>query len=121
MTDRKALKQQYLETRSRAGVYAIRNRVSGRVLVAGSANVQGALNRHRFELHQRVHRNRQLSQDWAAHGEASFSFDVLDTVKPKEGIDGDPAQELESLVELWRLEVMGSGDAGYGVPGCSSQ
>ena len=38
MTDRRILKQQYLETHSLAGVYTIRNRISGRALVAGSAN-----------------------------------------------------------------------------------
>ena len=113
MTSRKTLKRQYLEVSSRAGVYAIRNRVSGRSLVAGSPNVEATLNRHRFELRRGQHRNARLAQDWAAHGEASFCFDVLDMVKP----DADPAfdrdRELATLVELWRGEIACAGEAGY--------
>jgi hypothetical protein len=41
MTDKRMLKQQYLETKTRGGVYAIRNLVTGRVLVASSKDVQG--------------------------------------------------------------------------------
>ena len=40
MTNRKTLKRQYLETKTRAGVYAIRNRITGRALVAGSTIAQ---------------------------------------------------------------------------------
>lgn len=121
MTDRKLLKRQYLETKTRAGVYAIRNRVTGQVLVAGSTNAQGALNRHRFELRQGVHRNGTLSRAWAEHGEACFLFEVLDTVKPSDDPDFDPALELETLVDLWRQEIPGSGDPGYDDPGSRVQ
>ena len=43
MTSNKTLKRQYLETKARDGVYAIRNQITGRALVAGSTNVQGTL------------------------------------------------------------------------------
>ncbi|WP_309376402.1 GIY-YIG nuclease family protein [Rhodoferax sp.] len=114
MTNHKTLKRQYLETKTRAGVYAIRNRITGRALVAGSTNVQGTLNRHRFELRYGQHRNTRLAQDWVEHGETSFLFEVLDMVKP----NGDPAfnatQELELLVSLWRQEIPCLGELGYG-------
>ena len=62
MTHHKTLKRQSLETSARAGVYLIRNQVTGRALVDGSANVEGALNRHRFELRFGKHRNTALAQ-----------------------------------------------------------
>ena len=105
MVDKKALKRQYLEATTRAGVYAIRNQATGRAMVAGSANVQGALNRHRFELRQGNHRDAQLQRDWNAHGEASFVFEVLDVVRPREDPSFDVARELTLMVELWRQEV----------------
>ena len=116
MTDKQMLKRQYLETKTRAGVYAIRNQITGRVLVAGSTNVQGALNRHRFELRDGQHRNARLAQDWAEHGETSFLFEVLDMVKPRDDPAFDAAQELETLVSLWRQEIPCRGDRGYGDP-----
>lgn len=113
MTNRKTLKRQYLETTTRAGVYAIRNQITGRALVAGSTNVQGTLNRHRFELQHGLHRNARLAQDWVAHGESNFLFDVLDMVKPSEDPAFNAAQELEMLVSLWRQEIPCLGELGY--------
>ncbi len=113
MTNKRILKQQYLETKIRAGVYAIRNLVTGRALVAGSMNVQGVLNRHRFELCCGTHRNSRLSQEWSQHGEASFIFEVLDMVKPREDLAFDVARELEDLVALWRQEIPCNGESGY--------
>lgn len=113
-TAKRILKQQYLDVPSRAGVYAVRNLVTGRALVAGSANVQGALNRHVFELRQGNHRDAQLLEDWKAHGEASFVFEVVDRVKPRTEPDFDAARELELLVALWRLEMPCGGERGYG-------
>lgn len=116
MTNRKTLKQQYLETKSRAGVYAIRNQITGRALVAGSSNAQGTLNRHRFELQHGLHRNARLVQDWIAHGETNFLFDVLDMVKPSEDPAFNAERELEMLVSLWRQEIPCLGELGYGDP-----
>lgn len=113
MTNNKALKREYLETKTRAGVYAIRNQITGRALVAGSTNVQGALNRHQFELRCGRHRNRRLAQDWLEHGESNFHFEILDMVKPSEGPAFNAAQELQMLVSLWRQEIPCQGELGY--------
>jgi len=113
MIDKRELKRQYLEATTRAGVYAIRNLATGRVLVKGSTNAQGALNRHRFELKHGAHANALLRKDWAEHGESSFVFEVLDMVKPREEPGFDVARELETLVELWRQETQREGGSGY--------
>lgn len=120
MTNKRLLKQQYLETQTRAGVYAIRNLVTGRMLVAAAKDAQGALNRHRFELRQGSHRNRRLGQDWAQHGEASFAFDILDMVKPREDAAADAAQELKDLLMLWRQEMACEGERDYECSGRAS-
>jgi len=116
MTNRQTLKREYLETKTRSGVYAIRNKITGRALVAGSTNAQGTLNRHRFELQHGTHRNARLAQDWAAHGETSFLFEVLDRVKPNEDPAFNAAQELEMLIGLWRQEIPCVGELGYDEP-----
>lgn len=116
MTNKRILKQQYLETKIRAGVYAIRNLVTGHILVAGSPNVQAALNRHRFELRQGTHRNPIMSQEWLQHGESSFNFEILDMVKPPENSAFDVTRELEELVALWRQEIPCEGEKSYDTP-----
>ena len=115
-SERAALKRGYLDVPTRAGVYAIRNLANGRAMVGGSHDVQGALNRHRFELQRGAHRNAALRADWAAHGEASFVFEVLDRVKPRDEPGFDVTHELQGLVDLWRQEVACEGDRGYGPP-----
>jgi hypothetical protein len=117
MTNRKTLKRQYLETKTLAGVYAIRNQITGRALVAGSTNAQGTLNRHHFELRHGKHRNARLAQDWVEYGESNFLFDVLDIVKSSEDPAFNTAQELEILVSLWRQEIPCLGELGYDEPG----
>ena len=113
MTNRKTLKREYLETKTRAGVYAIRNQITGRALVAGSTNAQGTLNRHYFELRHGKHRNERLARDWIEHGESNFLFDVLDMVKHSEDPAFNAPQELEMLVSLWRQEIPCLGELGY--------
>ena len=121
MTNKQALKRQYLETKTRAGVYAIRNQITGRALIAGSTNAQGTLNRHRFELQHGLHRNARLAQDWIAHGEINFLFDVVDMVKPNEDPAFNAEQELEVLVSLWRQEIPCFGELGYDEPRSQSR
>ncbi len=113
MIDKRALKQQYLETRTRAGVYVIRNKVKGRALVAGSNNAQARLNRHRFELRYGSHPNVRLSKDFAETGESGFDFEVLDLVKHSDDPGFDAKLELEGLVALWREEIPCQGEQGY--------
>ena len=115
-TNKKTLKRQYLETKTRAGVYAIRNQITGRALVAGSTNAQGTLNRHRFELQHGQHRNAMLAQDWVEYGETNFIFTVLDMVKHSEDPAFNAPRELEMLVSLWRQEIPCVGELGYDEP-----
>ncbi len=99
-----------------AGVFVIRNLMDGRVYVAGSLDVEGAMNRARFELNLRSHRNKALQRDWVAHGATHFSFEVIDRVKERDDPVFDRAAELEKLLELWREELQCIGDKGYNTP-----
>lgn len=114
MTHKQILKRQYLEAPSRAGVFAIRNQITGRALVAASANAQGTLNRHHFELRHGQHRNTRLAQDWAEHGASSFVFEIVDMLKPSTDPAFDAAQELQTLLHLWLEEIPCQGEHGYG-------
>ncbi|MGV3495122.1 MAG: GIY-YIG nuclease family protein [Ramlibacter sp.] len=114
---RKELTRRYKETGTQPGVYAIRNRANGRIFVGGSMDVHGALNRARFELRMRGHRNPWLMRDWLEIGPDAFEFEVLQLVRKKD----DPAQDLRAdlaeLLALWRAELDFDGPRGYRGPG----
>lgn len=116
---RKELTRQYKQADPPVGVYAIRNLADGRTYVGGSMNVQGAMNRARFELQLKGHRNKALQQDWTALGADAFRFEVLQMVRKRD----DPAQDWEAdladLLELWREELGCEQPGGYGSEGAA--
>ncbi|HYW57489.1 MAG TPA: GIY-YIG nuclease family protein [Polaromonas sp.] len=112
-TNNRELRRQYKLTPPPMGIYLIRNTVNQRVFVGASTNVQGAINRERFDLQQKSHRNSRLLQDWLAYGSETFTFEVLSTVLPRTEPDFDYKAELASLLELWREELQCYGESGY--------
>ena len=113
MEARRALLRQSKEARLPAGVFSLTNQVNGRVYVGGSLHLDGAMNRMRFELKMRSHRDKVLQQDWIAHGAEAFSFVVLDHITERDDPLFDYAAELASMLELWREEIPCHGDSGY--------
>jgi hypothetical protein len=114
---KRAVTRQYKDSVRPAGVFAIRNHANGRIYVAGNLDVEGAMNRARFELGLRSHRNKALQHDWLAHGAAHFTFEVIDRVKEREDDPAfDRAAELEKLLALWREELQCAGERGYNAP-----
>lgn len=117
-TSRRAeLKQNYKENPPKMGVYAVRNKANGKVLVGASLNVPGALNRLRFELTQLGHRpHPALQEDWDRFGADSFTFEVLDVLEPPKEPGVDVHEELKVLEALWLERLKPYGDAGYNLP-----
>lgn len=111
--DRRKLKQQYKLNAPSAGIYCITNQVTGRVLLGPSMNIEGILNRHRFNLAHGGHENRQLLQDWCEHGPDNFTFDIVDTIKPSTEPVFNPRAELEELYTIWRAEYLQRGAIFY--------
>ena len=100
--NKKDLKQSYKDSPATAGIYLITNTQTGHKLLASAANVQGVLNRHRFELKFGQHRNKALQQAWNQYGESAFEFTVLEKVKPDEQ---NVKAALENLLEAWQKKL----------------
>jgi hypothetical protein len=108
------LKQAYKEKPPAMGVYVVRNRANGKVLVGSALNLPGMLNRLRFELSTGIHRTwPALQEDWNRHGADSFSFEVLDVLPPSEEPRTEPKEELRVLESLWLERLRPYGEAGY--------
>lgn len=96
-----------------AGIYAIRNCANGRVYVAGDADVQGAIDRDRFDLRKGSHRNAALQADWDWYGEESFAFDVVHAIEPAAAAAAGSSGGLSGRLDLWREALRSYGDTGY--------
>jgi len=113
-SDRKARMRQYKETPRPAGVYRVRNTVTGRSLVGSTADLPGMLNRQRFQLDSGAHADKDLQRDWDGLGPGAFEFDVLDRLEPRDEPTYDPAEDLRLLGEMWLEKLAASGDPLYG-------
>ncbi len=111
--DRRARIREYKETLRPAGVYVVRNRASGKVLVGASTDLPGALNRQRFQLEHGAHPDRALQADWNALGPDAFTFEVLDQLKPSNEPGYDPADDLRVLKELWLEKLVAANTVLY--------
>lgn len=105
LVDKRLLKRQYREAGPAMGVYAIRNLATGRVRVRASMNLEGSMQRDRFELGLKSHRDKELLGEWQRWGGEHFSFAVLDTLKRSDDPAFDPAAELATLLALWTDEL----------------
>ena len=111
--DRKAQIRRYKETPRPAGIFGVRNTVSGRMLVGASANLPGVLNRERFQLEQGSHPDKELQRDWNELGPDAFAFETLDRLEPGDAPGVDQADELRALRRLWLERLAESGVALY--------
>jgi hypothetical protein len=103
---KRELLRQYKDNPPAAGVYAIRCAASGFLVVSAAMNVAGAINRERFQLRLNGHRNKTLQREWNAHGEAAFSFETIDVLKPREdSTDAQQRDDLAALLAMWREEL----------------
>ncbi len=109
--DRKEAIRQYKEGTRPMGIWRVRCTATGRELVGSSTDLPAMLNRQRAQLRLGAHREGGLQEDWRAHGESAFTFEVLDTLEPPEAPDADPRQDLVTLLAMWRERLAGPGSA----------
>lgn len=60
------------------GAYAVRCTATGRVWVGSSPNLNAAQNGIWFSLRHGGHRDKALQDEWNAHGEPTFQYEILE-------------------------------------------
>jgi len=113
MKTRKEIHQEYKERIKPAGVYQVRNMVTGKILLGSSLNLEGPLNRHKFMLKIGSHTNKVLQQDWDELGSENFAFEILEEVKLKDDPNININDELTLLEMIWLEKLEPFGDKGY--------
>lgn len=105
---RKELRAAYDQRRTEAGVYVLRNVVTGRVFLGSSPDLGSV--RNRLEFGQATETSgvldRRMAADARAHGMGSFELEVLDALAVPDGTPSDDvATDLEVLEALWREKL----------------
>ena len=110
---KKEIIREYKERRIPAGIFQIKNTVNGKILLCSSLNLEGRLNRHKFQLTTGLHPNPDLQKDWNEYGAGKFQFDVLEVVKIKDDPDFNLEDELTLLEQIWLEKLNPFGERGY--------
>ncbi len=116
MERRKELIQEYKNRKPNMGIYQIKNKVNGKVLVCSSLNLDGAVNRFQFDLKNGFNRgycDHELPKDLAQYGPENFVFEILDRLKPVEDPQYDYKEDLKALEELWLEKMQPYDERGY--------
>ena len=114
--DRKAKIREYKDTPLPMGIYQIKNKMNGKVLIGSSNNLPAILNRFRSELKMGCCRNNALQSEWKQFGPEVFEFKALEVLKPLDDPAYDPAEDLRFLEEHWTETLNPYGDRGYNKP-----
>ena len=79
--DRKAALRAYKERRPRPGIYAVRERATGRAWAGSAPDLDTTRNGLWHTLHAGRHLDRDLQAAWTRLGEAAFEFVILEVLE----------------------------------------
>src|SRR5258708_37168292 len=103
--DKKKLKQSYQQERRPMGVFQIRNLKNERIFVGAGIDINGIINRNRFQLEHGNHMNEKLQSEWKELGAESFAFESLDQMLPPNDVGQDRRKDLAWLKPLMRATL----------------
>ena len=117
MDKKSELKRMYKENPPPAGIYKVTNKINGKIFIGKGLNVQGKMNSLEFQLKQgTLFLNKKLQDDWKQHGEVSFTFEIIDTIEPKDNPQINIMDELNELESLWLKKLSPYNEQGYNEP-----
>jgi len=96
----------YKERPRIGGICAVRNTVTGRVLISAVTDVEGYKNRFAFSLSTDSCVHPKLDADWKKYGGSAFELHILETLEKKETqTDLEFTIDIASLKELWLEKI----------------
>lgn len=106
---RKEAIRQFKERKPLLGAYAVRCTATGRVWVGVSKNLNATKNGTWFSLRNGSHIEKSLQNEWNAHGEAAFEYEILvgldEEIHPLEVNDLLKEQKKNWLAQLDALPL----------------
>ena len=99
---KRELAQHYSQRARLQGIYAVRCTASGEVWVSSSRNLDRQQNSIWFGLKTGGHPNRQAQAAWTAHGEAAFTYEIVETLEMGEHTAMGFTDLLKARERHWR-------------------
>lgn len=82
--ERRTAREDYKARKVEAGIYAVRCAASNQCWVGRAPDLATIRNRIWFTLRLGGNPHSALQSAWHEHGESSFAFEVVDTLRPEE-------------------------------------
>lgn len=89
-----------------SGIYAIRNKINGKVYIGSAVKTANRLSYHRSFLSREKHANSKLQRAWNRYGAGAFEFVVVESVAKHEDLIGR---------EQYWIDELNAVDAGYNI------
>ncbi len=115
MIDKQEIKRAYKEQKAQIGIYKIENKVTGKIFIGSSLNIQARFNRHKMSLSTGIEEIKELLNDYRKYGEENFIFSVVDLIKQDDKEIRDYKKELKELEQMYLEELKPYGDKGYNI------
>jgi len=110
MDRKKELKLQYKQMKPPMGVYIIRFNLSKKCYIEATNDFRARFNSVKVKLESNFHPNRELQKAWNEHGEASFTFEILENLEyDKDESKNDYGDELSLLQMIWEDKMIAEG------------
>lgn len=103
---RREAARKWKEKKARAGVFAVRCKVTGAVWVGSSRNVDSTRNQLWFALRHAAHRDPAMQQEWDRNGAEAFEYEVLATLD-EDVLPLLVADQLKEWKRMW-MERLGA-------------
>ncbi|NCA67662.1 MAG: GIY-YIG nuclease family protein [Clostridia bacterium] len=88
------------------GVFGIRNKITGKVLLMSAPNIEGKEQRFNFAVNASAGAAYMpLQQDWKKYGAGAFEYIQYETLKKKNETDYEFAQLIKELYEKWKEKL----------------
>ncbi len=113
MINKRELIKQYKQNPPEMGIFRIKNKINGKILIGKAKNITGKLNSVKFQLKNGSYFIKELQEDYNNSGEENFIFEKADILKPKEDIAYDYTEDLELLEEMWLEKLQPYNEKGY--------
>ncbi len=110
----KALKEAYKQIKTYMGVIQIKNKINGKIFIAGFPNLKNKWLTIQSQLAMGMHVNSRLQQDWNELGPKAFSYEVLEQKATDEV--NDVRWEMKQMEKQWCEKLQPYEDQGYNKP-----
>ena len=99
MDRKKQLKEEYKQMKTDMGVFMVKKKNNNKYLLIGTQNLNGMMNRVKFQLENGSYTNGELQKDWNESSPDDFEFTILETLEyDKDEFKIDYSEEVNIIL-----------------------